>query len=75
MIFKRVRQLLLLGALIASLSHITVASAEESVDTNKMSIVLAEAMNEINEFTLNAIKQKFPNMNIGKIEDAPKEQE
>ncbi|SFJ80925.1 hypothetical protein [Myroides guanonis] len=34
-----------------------------------------EAMNEINEFTLNSIKKKFPNMNIGKIEDAPKEQE
>lgn len=34
-----------------------------------------EAMNEINEFTLKSIQKKFPNMSIGKIEDAPKEQE
>lgn len=32
-----------------------------------------EAMNEINEFTLQSIQKKFPNMNIGKVEDAPKE--
>ena len=46
MSFKRIRQLLLSGALIVSLSHTTVASAEEPEDTNKMSIVLAESMNE-----------------------------
>ncbi len=34
-----------------------------------------EAMMEINEFALQSIQKKFPNMNIGKIEDTPKEQE
>ena len=51
MSFKRIRQLLLSGALIISLSHTTVASAEEPENTSKMSIVLAEAMNETTDNT------------------------
>lgn len=51
MSFKRIRQLLLAGALLTSLSHTTVASAEEPEDTSKMSIVLAEAMNETTDNT------------------------
>lgn len=52
--FKRIRHLLLAGALIASLSHATVASAEEPEDTSKMSIVLAEAMDETTDNTTNS---------------------
>lgn len=44
-------------------------------NADQLKLPSPEAMNEINEFTLEAIKKKFPNMNIGKIEDAPKEQE
>ena len=51
MSFKRIRQLLLAGALFTSLSHTTVASAEEPEDTSKMSIVLAEAMDETTDKT------------------------
>ncbi|AJA69098.1 hypothetical protein HX045_14540 [Myroides odoratimimus] len=36
-----------------------------------MKLPSPEAMNEINEFALKSIQQKFPNMNIGRKEDEP----
>lgn len=37
-----------------------------------MKLPSPEAMNEINEFALKSIKQKFPNMNIGKKDETAK---
>lgn len=46
---------------------------EEVLKHNADSLKLPspEAMNEINEFALKSIQKKFPNMNIGRKEDAP----